>query len=173
MNTNSVDFFKQNKIPHLPQNQELIIAIWGIGNPENMGQIIRLAHNVSAKKVLFINDEINFRESKIKKTAGFSFKQMEWEIISVSDFYKLKAKEFKFVILETCTGSESIYNVSLPDKIILLAGSESQGLPPEIISRNDLSVNIPMPGGCKSMNVSHAIAVASFEWYRQKINIDS
>jgi tRNA G18 (ribose-2'-O)-methylase SpoU len=170
MNTNSVDFFKNNKIPLLQNNMEIIIAVWGIGNPENMGQVIRLAHNVNAQKVLFINSELNVRESKIKKTAGFSFRQMDWEIIPVSDFYKIKNEGFQLVILETCTGSESIYDKILPDKIILLAGSESHGLTEEVISNNDLLVHIPMPGGCKSMNVSHALAVASFEWYRQKIS---
>lgn len=169
MNTNSVDFFNNHKIPPLQQHLELIIAVWTIGNPENMGQIIRLAHNVGAKKALFVNDKINFRESKIKKTAGFSYEQIDWEIISISNFHLLLNNEYKLVVLETCDGSKSIFSVNLPDKIILLAGSESHGIPSEVISKSDLPVNIPMPGGCKSMNVSHAISVAAFEWYRQKV----
>jgi len=168
MNTNSVDFFNKNKIPLLQQNKEIIIGVWEIGNPGNMGQIIRLAHNINAKKVLFITNDLNIRKSKIKKTAGFSYEQMKWEIIPVSDFHEYLNNEFKLVILETCNGSKCIYDSVLPDKLILLAGSESHGLSPEVISKNDLSVYIPMPGACKSMNVSHALAVASFEWYRQK-----
>ncbi|MDB4584109.1 TrmH family RNA methyltransferase [Draconibacterium sp.] len=169
MNTNSVDFFNNHEILPLQQNLELIIAVWSIGNPENIGQIIRLAHNVGAKKVLFVNDKINFRESKIKKTAGFSYEQMDWEIISISDFHNLLNKDYKLVVLETCDESKSIYSTNFPDKIILLAGSESHGIPSEVISESDLSVHIPMPGGCKSMNVSHAVSVAAFEWYRQKV----
>ena len=169
MNTNSVDFFNNHKILPLQQNLELIIAVWSIGNPENMGQIIRLAHNVGAKKVLFVNAKINFRESKIKKTAGFSYEQMGWEIISISDFRNLLNKDYKLVVLETCEESKSIYSTNFPDKIILLAGSESHGIPSEVISKSDLPVHIPLPGGCKSMNVSHAISVAAFEWYRQKV----
>ena len=64
METNSVDFFKNNKINALPNNCEIILAVWEIINPENLGRTIRLAHNIGAKEVLFINDEPNFRNSK-------------------------------------------------------------------------------------------------------------
>ena len=36
------------------------------------------------------------------------------------------------------------------------------------LKHSDLKVYIPMPGGCKSMNISHALTVAGFEWYRRK-----
>ncbi|MCF6333374.1 MAG: hypothetical protein L3J11_08825 [Draconibacterium sp.] len=168
MNTNSVDFFNSNTIQPLSENQELIFAVWEIRNPENIGQIIRLAHNIGAKKALFINEKINFRESKIIKTAGFSYKQMAWEFLSATDFFALPINNFKLVVLETCEGSNNIFTENLPDKTILLAGSESYGLPPKIIAKSNLQVHIPMPGGCKSMNVSHALSVVAFEWYRQK-----
>lgn len=168
MKTNSVDFFKDQKSTPISENKEIILSVWEIGNPENAGQIIRLAHNVGASRVLFVNEEMNFRVSKIKRTAGFSFDQMPWEFISEKDFFNLNEKEYSFVVLETCEGSENIYQQTFPDKIILLAGSESHGIPSRIIESSDIQVHIPMPGGCKSMNISHALSVASFEWMRQK-----
>ncbi len=69
MNTNSVTFFDIHKIKSVPDNSTLILAVWVIGNPENIGMIIRLAHNVGAHKVLFVNENPNFRDSKIKKSA--------------------------------------------------------------------------------------------------------
>lgn len=170
MNTNSVTFFKTNENISIPENSQLIIAVWEIINPENIGRVIRLAHNVGAKKVILINEEINFRESKIKKTAGFSFEKMEWEFISSKEFKTYLNSNFKLVVLETCDGSKNIYAVKLPKKIILLAGNESFGIPPEIIQKSELKIHIPMPGDCKSMNISHALSVASFEWYRQISN---
>lgn len=167
MNTNSVDFFQTNQISALPDNRKLIIAVWKIGNPENIGQVIRLAHNVGALKVIFINEKKTFRNSRIEKTAGFSFSQMDWEFLSKQEFMQLIQSDFKLVVLETCSGAENIFKKKLPGKAIILAGSESHGLPVEIIKLSDLKVFIPMPGGCKSMNVSHALSVASFEWYRQ------
>lgn len=172
MNTDSVTFFNTNKIDPLPGDTQLILAVWEIVNPGNMGQIIRLAHNVGAIKVVFINEKRNFRESKIKKTAGFSYDQMQWEFISKEEFLNLKQFGFHLIALETCSGAENIFEAILPPKAIILAGNESHGLPLEIIEMSKKKVFIPMSGGCKSVNVSHALAVASFEWYRQN-NVSS
>ncbi len=171
MNTDSVTFFKSNQIKTLINDAQLILAVWEIGNPGNIGQIIRLAHNVGAIKVVFINEKRDFRESKIKKTAGFSFDQMDWEFISKNEFLQLLKTDYHLTVLETCSGAENIFDTKLPLKTILLAGSESHGVPPGVIEKSKLKVFIPVAGGCKSMNVSHALAVASFEWYRQNSEI--
>ncbi|MCF6357202.1 MAG: TrmH family RNA methyltransferase [Draconibacterium sp.] len=168
MNTNSVTFFNSHISKPVPDNHELILAVWEIGNPENIGSIIRLAHNVGAQKVLFVNENTNFRESKIKKIAGFSFEQMTWEFIFHKDFLELLNTEYQLYVLETCEGSENIFKTTFPKKTIILAGSESRGLPANIIEISNKQIHIPMPGGCKSMNISHALSVAAFEWYRQK-----
>ena len=165
MNTNSVTFFNRNKIKAFPKGVQLILAVWKIVNPGNMGHIIRLAHNVGAMKVLFISENKDFRESKIQKTAGFSFDQMEWEIITKHKFSEIIQTNFNLVVLETCDEAKNIFETDLPAKLIILAGNESYGLPKEIIERSDLQVFIPMHGECKSMNVSHALSVAAFEWY--------
>ena len=167
MNTNSVDFFKNQPVGSVPETHKLIIAAWKISNPNNMGNIIRMGHNLNAEKIFFIDDEIEKRESKIRKTAGFSFDQQPWEIITKETFFTMISNETKLVVLETCEGSKSIYETELPEKMILLGGNESHGLPETIIKKSELQIHIPMPGGCKSMNISHALTVAGFEWYRQ------
>ncbi len=170
MNTNSVAFFDTHISQPVPGNHDLILAVWEIVNPENIGSVIRLAHNIGAKKVLFVNENTNFRESKIKKIAGFSFEQMTWKFISHKDFSDLLNTEYQLYVLETCEGSENIFKTTFSKKTIILAGSESHGLPADIIEKSDKQIHIPMPGGCKSMNISHALSVAAFEWYRQKIS---
>lgn len=170
MNTNSVQFFNENKIKSLHGDCELIVAAWEIGNPGNIGNIIRLAHNIGAVRVLFIANNPKFNTLKIKKTAGFSFDQMKWEFVTQNKFYGFCNDEFELVVLETCTGAKNIYKIRLPPKAIILAGNESHGLPDEIIQKAKQKVFIPIAGGCKSMNVSHALAVAGFEWFRQNSN---
>lgn len=168
MNTNSVNFFKSISTSLVQANTELILAVWNISNPGNMGYIIRLAHNIGAQKLWFVNNDISVRESKIKKTAGFSFQQMNWEIISEKKFLNKIAVDSKLIAIETCEGAKSIFETRLPPKAILLAGNESYGIPENVLKKCTAKVYIPMPGGCKSMNVSHALSVVSFEWYRQQ-----
>lgn len=167
MNTNSVNFFRNEFVKMIPDDCELIVAAWKIKNPENMGHIIRIGHNIGAKKILFIDDKKKLRDSKIKKTAGFSYEQQKWEIINEETFFTFLNKSFELIILETCDGSKNIYETVLPKKIILLGGNESHGLPGEIIMKSNIKIHVPMSGGCKSMNISHALIVAAFEWFRQ------
>ncbi|WP_297088604.1 TrmH family RNA methyltransferase [uncultured Draconibacterium sp.] len=171
MNTNSVEFFTSRANENFPKSSQIIVAAWHLANAENIGKIIRLAHNLGASEALFIKENENHRESKIKKTAGFSFDQMNWRFISERDFLALLNQQFKLTILETCTGANNIFNEKLPKKTILLAGSESHGLPEKIISMANKKVYIPMPGNCKSLNISNALAVAAFEWYRQQTSV--
>lgn len=168
MNTNSVQFFKSKSREAVPASCELIVAAWNISNPENIGKIIRLAHNVGASQALFIRNEEVHRESKIKKTAGFSFDQMNWKFISANEFHQRINSDYEFAVLETCDNSTNIFTTVLPKKIILLAGSESHGIPENVIELSHHKVYIPMPGGCKSLNISNALSVAAFEWYRQQ-----
>ncbi len=169
INTNSVQFFQTISEDKLPDNCEIIVAAWQLSNPENIGKIIRMAHNLGANKVLFIQGEEKHRQSKIKKTAGFSFEQMDWAFLSEEEFLMRYAAAYPIVALETCDGAKNIYSILLPSRLIVLAGSESHGIPESILQSSEVKVYIPMPGGCKSLNISNALAIASFEWYRQQI----
>lgn len=168
MNTNSVQFFKNTPIGNNTNDSELIVAAWRVSNPENIGKIIRLAHNVGASQALFIKGKEVHRESKIKKTAGFSFVQMPWSFISEETFLSKYLNDYSLTSLETCDGATNIFTSKLPRKSIILAGSEAHGIPTHILNLSSMKVFIPMLGGCKSMNISNALSVATFEWYRQQ-----
>ena len=168
MNTNSVQFFEANCTSNSERVSQLIVAAWQVSSPENIGKIIRLAHNVGASKALFVRGSEQHRLSKIKKTAGFSYDQQCWAFISEQEFTDTILPDYPLVALETCDGAQNLFESSLPAKAVLLAGSESHGIPPHIIEQSHLRVYIPMPGGCKSMNISNALSVAAFEWFRQQ-----
>lgn len=134
MNTNSVDFFQLSEIKPLTEANQLILAVWEIRNPENIGHIIRIAHNVGAVKVVLINTKKIFRNPRIEKTAGFSFRQMEWNFISKQEFMDLIQSDFSLVVLETYSGAKNIFEQNLPPqnhiacrkRIIRLAGRNSK-----------------------------------------------
>jgi len=167
METNSVVFFDSAGYPEL--KNEPLIAGWKITNPENIGSMVRLAGNIGSNRVVIIDEPFTFRQSSIKHTAGHSFETVKLDFVSADDFFKNLPDGYQLVAIETSSRSQNIFTVSLPEKIIFLLGNERYGLPEEVLNYCRLTVHIPMTGTCKSMNVSHALAVSLFEWQRQQL----
>lgn len=167
METNSVVFFDGQRYPELP-NQP-IVAAWQIINPENIGNLIRLADNVGANQVMVVGEDFHLRKSGISKTAGLSFKNVSLSFVTPDDFFGNLHSDYQLVAIETSEDSVNLFKTRLPEKIIFLVGNERNGLPAAILEKCDQKVHIPMTGKCKSMNVSHALAVALFEWQRQML----
>ncbi len=139
-----------------------------IRTPENIGSIIRLAANVGARLVVSIENE-QHKEYKIKKTACMAWDYVRLVHCSTGDFAEHIPGDYTLVALETSPESKAIYSVALPRKMALLVGNEMHGIRQELLDKCPIHVNIPMTGAATSMNVSHATAVALFEWQRQNI----
>ena len=167
METNSIAFFDDQKYPEL--SGKPLIAAWQIINPENIGNMLRLADNVGAEDVFILGSGFQLRMSSIRKTAGLSFNKVRLTFISPEDFFDMLNPDAKLVAIETSEDSTNIFTTELPEKIVFLLGNERNGLPDEILQKCALKVHIPMTGKCKSMNVSHALSVALFEWQRQML----
>jgi tRNA G18 (ribose-2'-O)-methylase SpoU len=167
METNSVSFFRDQAYHELIWKP--IIAAWQIINPENIGNLIRLADNVGANHVFILGKDFQLRMSSIRKTAGLSFDHVQLSFISTEDFFDRFIPEYQLVAIETCEDSTNIYTENLPEKIAFMLGNERNGLPEAILQKCSRKVHIPMTGKCKSMNVSHALSVALFEWQRQML----
>lgn len=169
METNSVVFFNANTYSELPNPP--IVAAWQIINPENIGNLIRLADNIGANQVFILGDDFQYRMSSIKKTAGLSYNHVSLSFMTSDDFLALLSPDSQIVAIETSEDSSNIFEVKLPENIVFLLGNERNGLPDQILEKCNQKVHIPMTGKCKSMNVSHALAVALFEWQRQMLFI--
>jgi tRNA (cytidine/uridine-2'-O-)-methyltransferase len=70
----------------------------------------------------------------------------------------------------TASTARTLWDVQYPDDTVLIFGRESVGLPPELLARNaDRTVRMPMvEPAVRSLNLSTAVGVASYEVVRQK-----
>lgn len=165
METNSVVFFNEKRYPE-PENKP-VVAAWQLINPENIGSLVRLADNVGAEDVLVVGEEFHLRKSSINKTGGLSMKNVRLSFVTPEDFFAGLPLGYELVAVETSESSVNLFSAALPEKVVFLLGNERNGLPEDVLARCGMVVHIPMTGQCKSMNVSHATAVALFEWQRQ------
>lgn len=151
-----------------PESRPVIIAD-RLKTPENMGSIFRLASNIDARLILFVENEFLDapRWRKVKRNAASAFEKTEWKFVNGEELSQHIPEGYKVVSIETSTESTLIYDTKLPEKIAFVVGNERHGIGQDVLEISDQVVHIPVPGLTSSLNVSHALAIGIFEWIRQ------
>jgi len=137
--------------------------------PDNMGAMIRIADNIGATEMVFLGDESRHSLGKIRRAAASSRGNIRWYFTEETDLRKIVPQDKTIIAIETADNATCIYDTKLPEDVAFIVGSESQGLSEDLLRQCDMVVYIPVPGPTRSLNVSHAAAVALFEWQRQML----
>ena len=137
--------------------------------PDNIGAMIRLADNIGATEVCFLGKEDEHHLSKVRRAAASSRDNIRWYFSEETDLHKIVPEGKTIVAIETSDNATCIYDTKLPKNIAFIVGSERHGISEDYLSQCDMVVYIPVPGPTRSLNVSHAAAVALFEWQRQML----
>ena len=135
--------------------------------PDNLGAMIRLADNIGATEMCFLGREVEHRLGKVRRAAASSRDNIRWYFSEETDLRKIVPEGKTIVAVETADNATCIYDTQLPENVAFIVGSESHGISEELLAQCDSVVYIPVPGPTRSLNVSHAAAVALFEWQRQ------
>lgn len=134
----------------------------------NTGNIIRLAANNGCSLHLIEPLGFDFEEKKLRR-AGLDYHDLS--IVSRHEDYEafLKAVDGSRIFACTTKGSKPHTEIEYQAGDVLLFGSETAGLPDEVLNSfdSDRRLRIPMKAGSRSMNLSNAVAVVSFEAWRQ------
>ena len=138
--------------------------------PDNMGAMIRIADNIGASEMCFLGDESRHSLGKVRRAAASSRGNIRWYFTEETDLRKIVPEGKTIVAIETADNATCIYDTQLPEDVAFIVGSESQGIREELLKQCDMVVYIPVPGPTRSLNVSHAAAVALFEWLRQMLD---
>ena len=138
--------------------------------PDNIGAMIRLADNIGASEICFLGKEDEHRLGKVRRAAASSRDNIRWYFSEETDLHKIVPEGKNIVAIETSDNATCIYDTQLPEDVAFIVGSERNGLSEELLAQCDMVVYIPVPGPTRSLNVSHAAAVALFEWQRQMLS---
>ena len=136
--------------------------------PDNMGSMIRIADNIGATEMCFLGEDSRHRLGKVRRAAASSRGNIRWYFTEEDDLRMIVPESKTLVAIETADNATCLYDTELPDDIAFVVGSERNGIREELLKQCDQVVYIPVPGPTRSLNVSHAAAVALFEWQRQK-----
>ena len=149
------------------KNQFAIILVTdNVTRPANVGSIFRIADAFGVEKLILGGGAIELNR-KVWNTSRATEKVIEFEQIENSQdvIKKLKKEGYSVICLEITENSKSISKIKLENnqKIVLVVGSERNGIQHEILTSADSVYHIPMYGQNSSMNVAQATSIALYE----------
>lgn len=134
----------------------------------NTGNIIRLAANNGCHLHLIEPLGFDLEEKKLRR-AGLDYSDLA-RVSLHSDYSSfIRAVHGRRVLACTTKGGTHYDRISYKEGDVLLFGSETTGLPSHVIESfpMDLRIRIPMCPANRSLNLSNAVAIISYEAWRQ------
>ncbi len=148
--------------------QALLLGVWELRDPGNMGTIIRTAHAAGATAVLTVGNCVDFFDPKVvRASAGSLFHLPLFKIANLQELKIVQTALSVQLVAADMAAPVACDEAKYPDRSLLLVGSEAHGLSEEALAEADLRVTIPMPGGAESLNVAVATGIIVFQIARQ------
>jgi tRNA G18 (ribose-2'-O)-methylase SpoU len=151
--------------------KEIYLILHNIRSAYNIGSIFRTAEAVVGVKKIFLTgysptpvDKFGKINLKIKKTALGAEKIVKWEKYQNISYLiaKLKSRDIKLVAVEQSPASQNYRKFKPKYPLAFVFGNEIRGLSKRTLKQCDVTIEIPMPGQKKSLNVSIAAAIVLF-----------
>ena len=135
----------------------------------NTGNIMRLVANNGCKLHLIKPLGFDLDDKKVRR-AGLDYRDVENIFLHENYQQFFSTMGGHRIIACTTKGTRNYTEVNFNEGDILLFGSETQGLPNEVLNSIDLSLRakIPMQENSRSLNLSNAVAIISYEAWRQQ-----
>jgi len=136
--------------------------------PHNTGSVGRTCVAVGAK--LWLVRPLGFRvDDYYLRRSGLDYwERLEWEVVDdwAALVAALPAAERAYFF--TKTAANDYLDVQYREGDVLVFGSESRGLPASMLEAHaERTLRIPIREAVRSLNLSNAVAVATFEALRQ------
>ncbi|HEY9634984.1 MAG TPA: 23S rRNA (guanosine(2251)-2'-O)-methyltransferase RlmB [Coleofasciculaceae cyanobacterium] len=150
-------------------DQPVLVVCDGITDPHNLGAIIRTAEAMGVQGLIIPQRRAVSVTSTVMKVAAGAI-----ETLPVARVVNLgraleELKAAGFWIYGTTTGTGKVlHTVELKGPIVLVVGSEENGLSLLTQRGCDVLVSVPLQGKTPSLNASVAAAMILYETYRQR-----
>ena len=159
----------------IPATDDLLVLVaYQLRTPGNLGSIIRTADAAGATAVVVVEPTVDLYDPEtVRATMGslYALPIVTVEETDLPPWYDtLRARGLDLMVLGTSAhGDRLLYDVDCTGPLVLLIGSEQDGLSPEVRAAVDVLARLPMAGSASSLNVSAATAAIVYEVVRQRL----
>src|SRR5262249_44479189 len=162
------------RVPHvepgdLDPRPTLALCAAGVGDPGNLGTLVRSAAAAGAECVVTVRGTVSPRNPKaVRASAGAFFRLPVLEAADLPRLVELcRARGLRLWRTDPREGIEH-WAADLTAPAALLVGGEAAGLPALEFS-GTTALRIPMRAGIESLNVASVGAILLFEAVRQRV----
>jgi RNA methyltransferase, TrmH family len=152
-----VAVFRRADLPAY-EPREACLALWHVGDPGNVGTLIRTADAFGAAVALSAGCGEAYGPKSLRASAGAAFR------VPVGGFDQPDGRRVALV----AHGGPPLHETELGGPVVLVLGAERHGLPDEVLRRCAGRATIATPGPAESLNVAAAGAIALHEWARRR-----
>jgi len=146
-----------------PKNP-LVLVLDNVLDTYNIGSFFRLADALGVQKIYLCGSIVTPPNIKIHRASIGTWKFVDWENPpSAADCLRqLKKAGYQIIACEQTPQSVNYQKTKYCFPLALVVGSESNGISPESLKLADQTVEIPLYGINKSLNVLIAAAVIGY-----------
>lgn len=163
------------KISGIPKHKPTcILCLDGISNPHNLGSIVRTAAHFGIQQIVLTNipnDQLKGLSSgAYHRTAEGGAMHVELAVSqNPTQLINTLTQQFGFTVAVTSSHakSASLNKTKMPPRLVLVMGSESDGVSQDIMKLARCQICIDGTGHVESLNVASATAILLNEYNRQ------
>jgi len=144
--------------------RELHLIAHDIRSLENVGALFRVCDSLGVIKLWLAGYTAAPPDSRISKVALGAELSVPFEAVKdiAEVFRKLREQEIPVYALELTDSAIDLAKFAPPDRLAILLGTETTGIPPSLIEKCEGAVKIGQHGIKESLNVAVAAGIAAW-----------
>ncbi|MEM9467465.1 MAG: TrmH family RNA methyltransferase [Actinomycetota bacterium] len=146
----------------------LALVLDGVGNPFNIGSIVRTA---AAERVdhVFLGGATAPDHDKVNKTALGTARYLTWtdHESGVAAVEAARSDGYQVIAVELTSDAVPLHEIEMATDVALVIGHEDRGCTPATLTACDGVAFIPQLGKVGSLNVASAASIAIYEARRR------
>ncbi|GAB3057369.1 TrmH family RNA methyltransferase [Stenotrophomonas tumulicola] len=156
-------------LQQLPEGPVLALWLDGVGNPHNLGAILRSAAHFGVAGLLLPEDSTLGISGAAARVAEGGAEAVP--LVRLPDVAQAMAqlRQAGFRLAATLVdGGENVFAATLPERLVYVMGAEAEGMDRTLAPQCEQQVSIPGTGAVESLNVASATAVLLAQWARAR-----
>jgi TrmH RNA methyltransferase len=149
-----------------PGQRAVLVLLEGVKNPHNLGAILRVCAHFGVPFCLRAGDTAELSPAAMRTAeGGAEFARLVDVDDGLDVLLSLQARGFS-LLATSSHASLSLGRSPLPDRVVVLFGSEGEGLSKRLLGLADDTIVIPGSGALESLNVACASSVVLWELWK-------